>query len=187
MLVSLHDVHSEYRGLKGGNHALVIAGTARNVGKHPLHLVQIDADLLDGAGDAERTAAHQTVYAGNELSAEMLGQMTPREIEFSQSLSPQKSFAIPPTAGVPFLMVFINPPEPVGALRLSVTKAIAVEPPISAAAKAVFLPARHTEVPLSRGSFPITAALELDLKPAWDARCLWCDRIFTPRATGGSV
>jgi len=60
------------------------------------------------------------------------------------------------------------------------------EPPISAAAKAVFLPARHTEVPLSRGSFPITAALELDLKPAWDARCLWCDRIFTPRTTGGS-
>ena len=61
------------------------------------------------------------------------------------------------------------------------------EPPISAAAKAVFLPARHTEVPLSRGSFPITAALELDLKPAWETRCLWCGRAFKPRSTGGSV
>src|SRR5437016_4726854 len=61
------------------------------------------------------------------------------------------------------------------------------EPSISAAAKAVFLPASHTEVPLNRGGFPITAALELDLEPAWDARCLWCGRAFTPRATGGST
>src|SRR5277367_897724 len=61
------------------------------------------------------------------------------------------------------------------------------EPPISAAAKAVFLPASHTEVPLNRGGFPITAALDLDLKPAWDARCLWCGRAFKPRSTGGSA
>jgi len=58
------------------------------------------------------------------------------------------------------------------------------EPSISAAAKAVFLAASHTE---DRGGFPVTAARELDLEPAWDARCLWCDRIFTPRATGGSA
>lgn len=61
------------------------------------------------------------------------------------------------------------------------------EPPIFAAAKAVFLPARHTEVPLNRSGSAITAALEPDLKPAWNARCLWCDRRFTPRKTGGSV
>jgi hypothetical protein len=60
------------------------------------------------------------------------------------------------------------------------------EPSGSAAAKAVFLPARHTEVPLNRDG-PVTAALELDLKPAWDARCLWCGRAFTPRSTGGSA
>ncbi len=126
MLVSLHDVHSEYRALKGGNRALVVSGTAQNAGNHPLHLVQIDADLFDG--DAERTLAHQNVYCGNVLSAEMLAQMTPREIEFSQSLSPQKAFAMAPSVGVPFLMVFINPPQPVNALRLSVTKAIASEP-----------------------------------------------------------
>jgi hypothetical protein len=61
------------------------------------------------------------------------------------------------------------------------------EPSISAAAKPVFLPASHTEVPLNRGGLAVTAALELDLKPAWDARCLWCHRIFTPRTTGGST
>ena len=61
------------------------------------------------------------------------------------------------------------------------------EPPISAAAKAVFLPANHTEVPSNRSGLPVIATLELDLKPAWDARCLWCDRTFTPRKTGGSA
>ena len=40
------------------------------------------------------------------------------------------------------------------------------EPSISAAAKAVLLPASHTEVPLNRGGFPVAAALELDLEPA---------------------
>ena len=127
MLVSLHDVHSEYRVLKGGNRALVVSGIAQNAGNHPLHLVQIDADLIDR--DGERALAHQNVDCGNVLSAEMLAQMTPREIEFSQSLSPQKAFAMAPSVGVPFLMVFINPPQPVNALRLSVTKAIAAEPP----------------------------------------------------------
>ena len=39
------------------------------------------------------------------------------------------------------------------------------EPSISSAAKAVFLPASHTEVLLNRGGFPVTAALELDLEP----------------------
>src|SRR5215813_13189898 len=61
------------------------------------------------------------------------------------------------------------------------------EPSSSAAAKAVFLPASHTGVPLNCGGFSVTAALDLDLKPAWDARCLWCSRTFTPRSTGGSA
>jgi len=61
------------------------------------------------------------------------------------------------------------------------------EPSRSAAAKAVFRPASHTEVLLNRGAFSVTAALELDLKPALDARCVWCGRAFKPRATGGSA
>src|SRR5437899_1886076 len=71
--------------------------------------------------------------------------------------------------------------------KTSVFRTKPSEPSISAAAKAVFLPASHTEVPLNRGGFPVTAALEVDLEPAWNARCLWCQRIFTPRTTGGSA
>jgi predicted Zn finger-like uncharacterized protein len=124
MLVALHDVHSEYRTLKGGQVALVITGTAQNVGGRALHLVQIDGDLL---GSATRPLAQQVVYCGNELSAKMLGEMTPREIEFSQGLSPQKSFAMEPSATAPFLMVFVNPPAGAGNVRLSVSRAVAAE------------------------------------------------------------
>lgn len=124
MLVALHDVRSEYRTLKGGQVALVISGTAQNVGGHRLHLVQIDADLL-----GPHPLARQAVYCGNELSAKMLGEMTPREIEFSQGLSPQKSFAMEPSAAAPFLMVFINPPARAGKVRLSVSKAVAADSP----------------------------------------------------------
>ena len=125
MLVALHDIHTEYRTLKGGQMALVITGTAQNVGARPLHLVQVDADLL---GDVGHPAASLGVYCGNELSTKMLSEMTPREIEFSQGLSPQKSFAIEPSGAAPFLMVFINPPAHAGNVRLSVSKAVAAYP-----------------------------------------------------------
>jgi Protein of unknown function (DUF3426) len=120
MLVALHDVRSQYYSLKGGHVALVITGTAQNVGGRPLHLVGIDADLI-GAG--ANPVAHQSVYCGNELSSTMLGEMTPREIEFSQGLSPQKAFTIEPSASAPFLMVFIDPPGGAYKFRISVAKA----------------------------------------------------------------
>ena len=128
MLVTLHDVRSEYYTLKGGHVALVISGSAQNVGGRPLHLVGIDASLI---GDGARPLASQSVYCGNELSAKMLGEMTPREIEFSQGLSPSKAFAIEPSSSAPFLMVFIDPPTGAGKIRLSVSKAeagISAEP-----------------------------------------------------------
>jgi predicted Zn finger-like uncharacterized protein len=120
MLVTLHDVRSEYYTLKGGHVALVITGNAQNVGARPLHLVGIDADLL---GASPRPVARQSVYCGNELSPQMLGEMTPREIEFSQALSPPRTFAMDPSASAPFLMVFIDPPTGAGKIRLSVAKA----------------------------------------------------------------
>ena len=124
MLVALHDVRSEYYTLKGGHVALVITGNAQNVGSSPLHLVQIDAYLI---GDSAHPIASLSVYCGNELSATMLSEMTPREIEFSQGLSPQKAFAIDPSASAPFLMVFIDPPGGAGNIRLAVSKAAPVD------------------------------------------------------------
>jgi hypothetical protein len=53
----------------------------------------------------------------------MLGEMTPREIEFSQGLSPPRTFAMEPAASSPFLMVFIDPPTGAGKIRISVSKA----------------------------------------------------------------
>ena len=64
----------------------------------------------------------------------MLGEMTPREIEFSQGLSPQKAFAMEPSASAPFLMVFIDPPAGAGKIRIAVTKATAAAPDSSATA-----------------------------------------------------
>ncbi len=72
---------------------------------------------------ARSPLASQSVYCGNELSAKMLGEMTPREIEFSQGLSPQKAFAMEPAASAPFLMVFIDPPAGAGKIRIAVSKA----------------------------------------------------------------
>jgi hypothetical protein len=37
------------------------------------------------------------------------------------------------------------------------------------------------------GSGLPTPALEPPRNPAWEERCLWCDRHFTPRMTGGSA
>ena len=54
---------------------------------------------------------------------------------------------------------------------------------ISAAAKTAFVPTSRSVVAANRGSGSVTAALE----PASHARCLWCDRTFTPRMTGGSA
>jgi predicted Zn finger-like uncharacterized protein len=131
MLVALHDVRSEYYTLKGGHVALVITGNAQNVGARPLHIVEIDAALL---GDGAHPIASQRVYCGNELSAQMLGEMTPREIEFSQGLSPQKAFAMEPSASAPFLMVFIDPPAGASKIRIAVSKAMATAPDSSATA-----------------------------------------------------
>ncbi len=126
MIVTIHDVKAEYRTLKGGQTALVVTGSAQNAGSRRLRLVQIGVAIL---GEGERPLARQEVYCGNELSAKMIGEMTPREIEFSQGLNPRDSFAMEPSASAPFLMVFINPPRPVDQLRISVSKAVASESP----------------------------------------------------------
>ena len=124
MLVALHDVHSDYQKVKGGQTALVISGTAENLGGAPLHAVLLAVDLLDDAG---KQMASGATYCGTGLSANMIGEMTPREIEFLQRLDPQKNFAVQPSKTAPFLLVFIDPPRRVADLRIQVTKAVAVQ------------------------------------------------------------
>src|SRR5215472_16650355 len=58
---------------------------------------------------------------------------------------------------------------------------------IFGAAEAAFIPASQTVVVPDHGSGSVTAVLKPVQSSALDARCLWCDRTFTPRTTGGSA
>jgi len=121
-LVALRDVHADYQRTRSGQIALVITGTAENVGLHPLQVVQVAVSLRQREGPS---ATSKAVFCGNNLSARMLGQMTPHEIEFFQKLDPPKSFILGPSASCPFLIVFIDPPAGLNGFDISVTRAIA--------------------------------------------------------------
>jgi len=123
-LVAMRDVHSDYLRTKGGHTALVVTGMAENVGGKSLHAVQIAASLRDAA---QRPLANRAVYCGNNLSAPMVAQMTPHELEFFQKLDPPKNFALEPSATSPFVIVFIDPPSAVSGFDVSVARAQADE------------------------------------------------------------
>jgi Protein of unknown function (DUF3426) len=103
----------------------VVTGIAENVGGAPLHAVQIAASLRDAA---QRPLANRAVYCGNNLSAAMVKQMTPHEVEFFQKLDPPKAFTLDPSAAAPFVIVFIDPPTGVTRFDVSVASAIKSAP-----------------------------------------------------------
>lgn len=123
-LVALRDVRANYEHTRSGQIALVITGTAENVGVRPLHVVQIAVSLR------ERTrtgSASRAVYCGNSLSAKMVSQMTPHEVEFFQKLDPPKTFSLAPSASCSFVLVFIDPPAGLNRFDISVAQAIAAQ------------------------------------------------------------
>jgi hypothetical protein len=124
-LVAMRDVHSDYLRTKGGHPALVVTGIAENVGSDALHAVRIAASLHDAA---QHTLVTRAVYCGNNLSAPMVAQMTPHELEFFQKLDPPKAFALEPSATSPFVIVFIDPPSAVSRFDVSVASAGAIVP-----------------------------------------------------------
>jgi predicted Zn finger-like uncharacterized protein len=119
--VALRDVTASYTRTRNGQIALVITGTAENVSVRPLHVVEIAASLRGQGGPM---AVSRSVYCGNNLSAKMLGQMTPHEVEFFQRLDPPKSFTLETSASCPFLLVFIDPPAGLNGFDISVARAI---------------------------------------------------------------
>jgi predicted Zn finger-like uncharacterized protein len=126
-LVAMSDVHADYLRTKGGHTALVVTGIAENVGGKALHTVQIAASLHDAA---QHTLASRAVYCGNNLSAPMVAQMTPHELEFFQKLDPPKAFALEPSSTSPFVIVFIDPPSAVSRFDVSVASAgVMASPP----------------------------------------------------------
>jgi predicted Zn finger-like uncharacterized protein len=120
-LVALRDVHAVYQHNREGHNTLVISGTAENVGTASLSVVQLTAALRDAQ---HRPLASQAVYCGNSVSAGMVSQMTPHEIEFYQKLEPAKTFALEPSASCRFVAVFMNPPDTAQAYDISVSQAI---------------------------------------------------------------
>jgi len=123
-MVATRDVHADYLRTKGGHTVLVVTGIAENVSGRSLHAVQIEASLRDAA---QHPIANQVVYCGNNLSASMVAQMTPHELEFFQKLDPPKAFVLDPAATSPFVIVFVDPPPVVSGFDVSVASANATE------------------------------------------------------------
>ncbi|HLJ43546.1 MAG TPA: DUF3426 domain-containing protein [Candidatus Binataceae bacterium] len=118
--VALGGVEGRYVNLKGNQPALVISGTAENLTSKPLGAVQIEAALTASGAEPLRS---QSVYCGNNLTLKMLGEMTPREIEFFERLDAPKSFALEPQASAPFVIVFIAPPAGASHFQLRIVRA----------------------------------------------------------------
>lgn len=122
-LVALREVRADYQRTRNGATALVITGTAENVGSEPLHVVQIAVNLRD---QAQRAIAASAVYCGNNnLAPKMVSAMTPHEIEFFQKLDPPKNFTLDPSASAPFVVVFMNPPASASRYDVAVAQAVA--------------------------------------------------------------
>ena len=118
--VALRGVEGRYVNLKGNQPALVISGTAENLTSKPLGAVQIEAALTASGAEPLRS---QSVYCGNNLTLKMLGEMTPREIEFFERLDAPKSFTLGPQASAPFVIVFIAPPAGASHFQLRIVRA----------------------------------------------------------------
>ncbi len=125
-LVALRDVDATYQVGKGPWRALVISGTAENVGTEPLHLVQLSAGLRDLQ---RRLVASGSAYCGNSVSPGMVGQMTPHEIDFLQKLEPAKNFVLEPSTTCRFVIVLMNPSATAHSYEVSVSQAIPVRAP----------------------------------------------------------
>jgi hypothetical protein len=120
-LVALRGVDAGYQHSKEGQLALVISGTAENVGATSLSKVQLTAALRDGQ---RRSLASRAVYCGNSVSTGMVSQMTPHEIEFFQKLEPAGTFSLEPSAECRFVAVFMNPPKTAHSYDVSVSQAV---------------------------------------------------------------
>ncbi len=118
--IALREVHTERQRLKGDRSALIVSGRAENLGHEPLHAIEIAVELLD---PARRALAQETVYCGNLISTRMVTEMTPRELEFFQKLTPPKGFVLDAGQSSLFMAVFIDPPAGSNRLRVAVVQA----------------------------------------------------------------
>jgi hypothetical protein len=58
---------------------------------------------------------------------------------------------------------------------------------IAAGVRSAVVPRNRAVIAADRGCGSVTTVLEPAREPAMDGFCLWCDRTFSPRMTGGSA
>jgi predicted Zn finger-like uncharacterized protein len=128
--VALTQVQAHYASIKDNETALIISGTAENVSMETLGAVQIGAALI---GPQQQVLRAEAVYCGNNLSSTMVGEMTPRELEFFEKLNGPANFTLAPQARASFVIVFVAPPTGASRFQLRVAKAepISTPPPAS--------------------------------------------------------
>jgi predicted Zn finger-like uncharacterized protein len=119
-VVSLREVHAEYRLLDGKRRALIVSGQAENRGAEPLHTIEVGVSLID---NQHHPVLSQSVFCGDLVSPKIVSQMTPHELQFFQKLAPPKNFALKSGDSSPFFVMFINPPPNVADFQISVLKA----------------------------------------------------------------
>jgi hypothetical protein len=107
-----------YETKTAAGNLFVIKGQVANMGRIRKSGIRVRATLLDGR---DQTVAEKTIYAGNVLSGETLRTASREKIE--EALSNRfgdklVNMDIAPGKSVPFMVVFFNAPEGIGAYRL---------------------------------------------------------------------
>jgi hypothetical protein len=107
-----------YETKTAAGNLFVIKGQVANMGRIRKSGIRVRATLLDGR---DQTVAEKTIYAGNVLPGETLRTASREKIE--EALSNRfgdklVNMDIAPGKSVPFMVVFFNAPEGIGAYRL---------------------------------------------------------------------
>jgi hypothetical protein len=102
--IQLADLRGEYQRVHGDNLVFVVAGTAINNAPVAVSGVQIQARVHG------TTELRQTVFCG--AAPKDIRDLSVREIDLLQTLTPPKDWVLPPGEQAPFLVAFVSPPVP---------------------------------------------------------------------------
>ena len=118
--ISLSDLKSSVWVTKDSKRVLAISGKATNTAPVPATIIQIEGTLYDANG---KMLGQQQTFCGTETAAEMLPNLTTREIGILQNLAPPKQFNVASGQSINFLIVFATPPATVSELNCRVVTA----------------------------------------------------------------
>ncbi|HWP66703.1 MAG TPA: hypothetical protein VNO26_12395 [Candidatus Limnocylindria bacterium] len=115
--VALRDVSGEYDYLKSGELAFVVRGTAVNLGKSPLRRVRVEGRVA-GAGERRQVASCTDAPADvRRTSRQMLALM--------ENVRETRPAVVPAGGSAACEVVFVDPPQPVTELSLTVVSVLA--------------------------------------------------------------